>query len=384
MQCTRACLVLGTALGTVLGLLGCGSSAVAPTAAPGLTVTVATVATGTIERWVSLPGTFEARDEAVAAVEGDGGRIVALRVELGDVVSKGQELAVLDDANAKLRQAQHAADVARAQATRAQAVAQVTEADADAAESARSVERLETLAASQSVAAETIGAKRAAQAVSAARATAARAGLAAADAELVRLATVGDEIALAQARTRIVAPAAGLVAIRPARLGQVANPGEVLLTIAVDGVIEFAAEVPEVLLAQIAVGAPVAVTIDGRIHQGTVRRVDPAVDRVSRLGAVRVALSEPCTSRVGASARGRLRLGTADGLVVPVSALLREGTHTLAVVVGPDNVAKRVPVVIGLDDGQRVIITSGLNAGTKIVANAPGFVTDGTHVATAE
>ncbi len=378
------------AVGLLASLVGCGKPPDGAAAAPALTVTVATVAIGSVERWASLVGTLEARDEAVASVEGAGGRILALPVEVGAVVSAGQEVAVLDDANARLRQAQQVAEVARAQATRAQAAAQVAETEVTATEAKQSVERLEGLAASQSIAAETLGAKRAMQAAAQARVTAAIAGLAGADAELTRLATVGQEVALALTRTRITAPAAGIVSARPARVGQVVNPGEVLMTIAVDGVIEFAAEVPEELLPQISLGAPVELAAEGGIRRGSVRRIDPAVDRMSRLGSLRVTLSSSskATERVGSSAHGRLRLGLANGLCVPLSSLIREGVRdgkkTLAVVVGPDGIAQRVEVTTGLDDGVRVIILSGLQAGQRVIANAPGFVTDGTRVATVE
>lgn len=377
----------------VMTAVACGSAAKAPESSSGLTVTVATVATGTVEQWASLAGTFEPRDEAVVAIEGAGGRIVSLAVEVGEQVAIGHEIAVLDDANARLRLSQHTADVARARATHAQVAAQLAEAEADSAEAARSVERLESLAAERAVAAETIGAKRAAQLTAAARAAAAKAALAAAEADEARLVTVGEEIALAVTRTRVLAPVDGFIASRPARVGQVVQSGEVLASIAVAGVIEFAAEVPEAILAHLDVGAPVELISAGGSVRGSVRRVDPAVDRTTRLGAVRVALTPQAASageshqqpqasgpRIGTSARVRARTGMATGLVVPVSALVRDRGQTMAVVIAADGRAHRVAVTIGLDDGQHVIISGGLEAGQQVVAQAPGFVTDGTQV----
>ena len=81
---------------TVAGLSACGSSTAVPENSSGLTVSVATVAPATVEQWASLAGTFEARNEAVAAVEGDGGRISQLAVEVGDQVVAGQLIAVPD------------------------------------------------------------------------------------------------------------------------------------------------------------------------------------------------------------------------------------------------------------------------------------------------
>ena len=371
----------------VMFVVACGSANPALPKSSGLTVTVALVAPGTVEQWASLAGTFEPRDEAVAAIDGAGGRILSLAVEVGDQVTAGHEIAVLDDANARLRLSQHTADVARARATYAQVAAQVAEAEADSAEAARSVERLESLAAERAVAAETIGAKRAAQLTAAARTAAAKAALAAAEADQARLVTVGEEIALAVTRTRVLAPVAGFIATRPARVGQVVQSGEVVASIAVGGIIEFAAEVPEAILAHLDVGAPVELIREGATLAGSVRRVDPAVDRVTRLGAVRVALDAQAAQaaaknspRIGTSARVRARTGIASGLVVPVSALVRDRGQTLAVVIAADGRAHRLAVTTGLDDGQHVIIISGLEAGQQVVAQAPGFVTDGAHV----
>ena len=368
-------------------LIACGSVAKAPESSSRLTVSVATVTNGTVEQWAWLAGTFEPRDEAVAAIDGAGGRILSLNVEIGDQVTKGHEIAVLDDANARLRLSQHTADVARARAAHAQVAAHLAEAEADASEAGRSVERLESLAADRAVAAETIGAKRLGLLTATARVVAAKAALEAAAADEARLVTVGEEIALAVTRTRVVAPVAGIIASRPARVGQVVQSGEVVASIAVAGVIEFAAEVPEAILAHLDVGAPVELISAGDTVHGQVRRVDPAVDRVTRLGAVRVVFSTdanrdvPASApRIGTSARIRARTGMATGLVVPVSALVRNRGQTMAVVIAADGGAHRVAVTVGLDDGQQVIITGGLAADQQVVAQAPGFVTDGTQV----
>jgi len=383
--------VARTGFGVVILLVlgGCGSQEKPQESVASLTVTVVTVTAGVVEQWATLTGTCEARDEAVAAVEGVGGRIMRLGVEIGDHVSAGQEVAIIDDVNVRMRQDRHAADVVRAQATRAQVAAQVIEAEADAAETARSVERLAALAAERAVAAETIGTKKALQLAAAARVTASKAALAAAAADQTRLAHIGEELSLAQARTRIIAPVAGLVATRPVKVGQIVSGGDVVVSIAVDGLIEFAAEVPESVVMQVAVGAPVVLTNGPSSSTGKVRRVDPVVDRMTRLGAIRVELLEASASeksslalRLGTSASARVRIAQATGLVVPLTALVRARGQTNAVVVAADGRAQRVPATIGVDDGVQAIVVHGLTAGQQVVARAPGFVADGARVLT--
>jgi hypothetical protein len=50
------------------------------------------------------------------------------------------------------------------------------------------------------------------------------------------------------------------------------------------------------------------------------------------------------------------------------------------VVVDETGQAHQVAVELGLDDGQQVIVTSGLSAAQRVVAQAPGFVSDGALV----
>jgi hypothetical protein len=76
----------------------------------------------------------------------------------------------------------------------------------------------------------------------------------------------------------------------------------------------------------------------------------------------------------------RVRVATANGLVVPVTALIRRQGQALAVVVDETGHAHQVAVELGLDDGQQVIVSRGLSAAQRVVAQAPGFVSDGAVV----
>jgi multidrug efflux pump subunit AcrA (membrane-fusion protein) len=92
-------------------------------------------------------------------------------------------------------------------------------------------------------------------------------------------------------------------------------------------------------------------------------------------------------SRIVPNPQGRLRPGRyahvtvivekhPDALTVPVSALLRQDGRAYCVAV-VDGRAVRKPVTVGLDDGTRAEIRSGLQGNETIVKNYASSLVDG-------
>ncbi len=69
-----------------------------------------------------------------------------------------------------------------------------------------------------------------------------------------------------------------------------------------------------------------------------------------------------------------------DAVVVPAEAILRDGTSTYVMTAGPDGIASRRPVRIGLTSGGLAQITEGLEPGEFVVVQGLTEVTDGTPV----
>ena len=110
----------------------------------------------------------------------------------------------------------------------------------------------------------------------------------------------------------------------------------------------------------------------------------------ARSGAVRVTLEGDAPRHVGASVAVRLATGREEGLVAPLAAVRGQGAEAavlVAEVSGPPGprmpaVVKRVPVNLGLADGDRVVLRQGPPAGAWLIATAPDLVTvDGPCVA---
>jgi len=194
------------------------------------------------------------------------------------------------------------------------------------------------------------------------------------------------ELQLRVAKTEIKAPTDGLVLSRSARIGAiVSGGGEPLFRLAEDGAIELEAQVPEAELAQIAVGQPVKVTVQGAPEgiQGSVRLVAPRIDNTSRLGRLRVALPADVKVNAGAFARGTVELARREVVAIPVSAVVTTaGEATTQVVV--DGKIQTRPIKTGISGRGLVEVVDGVVAGEAVVLRAGTFVRDGDAVTPVE
>jgi RND family efflux transporter MFP subunit len=331
--------------------------AAASAAKPALTVTVATPQAGRWPVTVAANGSIAAWQEASIGAEAQGLRLTEVRVQVGDRVKRGQVLALLSADTLS-------ADVAAMRAG-------VAEADANQAEAAANAERARQLQASGAISAQQIQQYTTAEATAKARALSLRAQLKAAE---VRL-----------AQTRIAAPDDGVISARMATLGAVVQPGVELFRLIRQERLEWRAEVAAADLARIRPGQKVTVTpAGGAAVAGTVRMVAPTVDAATRNGVVFVDLAQGDAAKAGMFARGEFAVGEREGLTLPQSAVvLRDGFHWVFAL-GHDNKVQQRKVGVGArvstPSGDRVEITSGLAAGTRVVAEGAGFLADGDTV----
>jgi multidrug efflux pump subunit AcrA (membrane-fusion protein) len=79
-------------------------------------------------------------------------------------------------------------------------------------------------------------------------------------------------------------------------------------------------------------------------------------------------------------ARGEFSTGQRNGLTLPQSAVLLRDGFSYVFKLGADNKVTQAKVAVGRRVGERIEITSGLDAGTRVVASGAGFLTDGDTV----
>lgn len=342
-------------------------------------ITVAPVTQARIVDRVLATGLVEPAERVDIAPQIEGQAVDALFADIGDRVAEGAVLARLSDDALILQQSQLVASRASAEATVAQAGASVADARATAAEAERVADRTANLRARGTATQAALDQATAAATSARARLAAAEQGLAVATAQLAVIdAQIGD-VDLRLRRTQIAAPVAGIVLERNARQGAIASAaGAPMFVLARDGAMELHADVAEADLARLMPGQAVTVRAAGLADPlaGSVRLVEPTVDRATRLGRVRIALPDAAGLRPGLFAEAEIVVAEDDALAVPVTAVAQGSVLR----VDAGGVVERVAVETGVRDGGLVAIRGGLAAGDRIVARAGAFVRPGDRV----
>jgi len=322
-------------------------------AKPALSVVVTQPQRATMAISTRANGNVAAWQEASIGTEANGLRLAEVRVNVGDVVKRGQVLATFAPESMQVDMLQTRAAVAEAEATLGDAAA--------------NAERAKALRATGALSEATINQYVTAERTARARLDAQRAALQA------RQIRVGQ--------TAVVAPDAGVISSRSATVGAVLPAGQELFRLIRQGRLEWRAEVSSSDLAQIKPGARVTVTpAGGEPIAGTVRMVAPTVDPQTRNGIVYVDLPAPGSARAGMFARGEFEVGNATALTLPQSAVqLREG-FSYVFKVGPDNKVTQAKIDTGRRFGDRIEVTGGLAPDARVVAMGGGFLAEGDTV----
>lgn len=188
------------------------------------------------------------------------------------------------------------------------------------------------------------------------------------------------------ARTVVRAPFDGIVSDRKVSSGDTASLGKELLKVIDPASMRFEGRVSADKISQVKVGQAVAFRINGYGDQqfpGTVKRIDPSANDVTRQVEVLVGFAEQSAQpRVsGLYAEGRVDAETSDALMLPESALVRAGDKTYAWRLNGKTIAK-ADVVVGARDQRtgKFEIKGGLKAGDAVLRNPSSSLKDGQPV----
>jgi HlyD family secretion protein len=307
---------------------------------------------------VTFTGAISARYDMPIGIDGDAGRIVAIYVEAGDHVKKGQLLAKLDDS------------VLIPQVNRL--AASLEQARAQAALSAAEYRRAQAVAPAGALSAEDVEKRRATQVTDEATVKVAAAQLAEYEARMNR--------------TRVVSPVDGTVLTRKAEVGQIANPGgDALFRIASGGEVEMRGQIAEQDLAVLKTGQAALVYITGlsRSFEGRVRLLGAVIDPTTRLGEIRIALKPDPALRPGAFARGSVIVDKAERPVLPQTAVMSDGQGAYVYIVNDKNHVERRAVIVADTIDAGVVVSAGLTGNERVVTTAGGFLRNGEPVTVA-
>lgn len=290
-------------------------------------------------RTLELGGTLEAPDrvEIAARIEG---AVVAVEVDLGDAVSRGDTLARITPEDFSARAAQ---------------------ADAELAQARSELERLEAMHARELASQEQVEQAR----------------------TRMRVAEAQRRLAGRQLRdTRVVAPFDGAIAERLVSPGAFVRIGTPLFVLVATSPLRLALDVPEAHAATVREGTPVRVRHEsGGTIEARVTRVAPVVDPTTRTFRVHVDVPTEAGAslRPGMYVQALVELGTADDAVrVPRAAIFEVLGHSRVVLVVDGRAQPRDVELVGEEDG--VAIVRGLGTEHAVVARSPALLAPGTEV----
>lgn len=362
MNRKNAGLKLGSLMiATTIGLSGCSSErqqAIAP-AEILRNISVLAVQQANVPDLLDATGTVRAAQTSDLASQMMG-TIVAVRVHEGDLVERGQVLALIDDLQPR-------AALDRANAADMAAQQQVIAGDSDLALTESTLKRYQNLYEKKSVSPQEFDEVKARQQAALAHRDMAKAGQAQAHA------------ALAQARasleyTRIRAPFDGIVTVRKADPGTLASPGMTIFTVEDLHRYRLEASVNENDLHYVRIGQQVSVAIDALDNvelKGKVAQIAPAADAASRTFLVKIELPPNARLRSGLFGRVQFLRGTRQALLIPRSAIVERGQLQGVFVLDRDRVASLRYITLGKPSGSSVEVLAGLQDGER-VAVKPG------------
>jgi RND family efflux transporter MFP subunit len=289
------------------------------------------------------------------------GTIEGVRVDRGSSVSRGQTLAVIE-----------------AQGVRSQAAGAQAQVAAARAQLAIAQQRLE---ASKKL--------FEAGAISSIEYKTAQANVDAAEAQVAVARASAAGATESAARATITAPISGVVSDRRVSGGEAVSVGNDLFTIVDASELELAGQVGVTDAARIRVGQPVTFSLDGypnQVFNGRVQRIDPTADPTTRQVGVYVRMPNPGRRIVGGQyARGRIATGgTTTATVVPDAAVVsRQGDSATVYVVVGNRVSRRSVTVGPRDDATGLVpVLTGVNPGERVLLNPSSDIGEGTLIST--
>jgi multidrug efflux pump subunit AcrA (membrane-fusion protein) len=359
-----------------------------------------------------LPRFFEATGSLAGEQQTDvapqtAGKVVAVGVEIGSPVRRGQMIIRLDDAELKLRVDQAAAQVEQAKAGVRQAeekiglrsgqsfdpnrVAEVAAAKVTLELAEKNLKRAEKLIESGDVSRSFYDDARARRdqlkeqyEVQLAQARQNFAGV-----QVARTNVANAEAALALARknlsyANIPAPIDGFVAERTADLGEYVSPQQKVATIVRTNPLRIRIDIPEQAIPEVQVGQSVSITTSAwpdRNFSGRVARIAPSVSATSRTLTVEAEIENSSgVLKPGQFATVRILQQRAEpAVLVPARSVLTQAGVSRVFVVKDGHAEQRL-VQMGQTEGDLIEIKNGVAADEQVATSNLEMLSDGIAV----
>ena len=348
-------------------------------------VTVTSIQEGKLSPAIFGIGTVEARRNWMIGPT-VAGRVLSVRVDVGDVVKAGQLLAEMDPVDLDQRLAALDAALARATSIQAAAQAQVADATARRELAAINAKRNQDLAAQNFISPGALESRLQEKASADAALQAAQANLSGSAQDITR--QKADRAALQQQRgnVRLLAPADGVVTSRDAEAGSTVVAGQPVLRLIDPASLWVRMRVDQGRSAGLTPGLKASIILRSQPRtplQGQVARVELLADAVTEERIAQIAFTAPpgFTASVGELAEIELQLPQAPATLLLPNAGIQRLQGQTGVWRLTDGKPAFTPVRLGASglDG-RVQILEGLKAGDEVVVYSQKALTEGARV----
>ncbi|MDQ3169711.1 MAG: efflux RND transporter periplasmic adaptor subunit, partial [Acidobacteriota bacterium] len=300
-----------------------------------------------------------------------GGRLASVRARIGDVVSRGQVIATIEDNEIReqVRQAEAGGQVAQATIRQRQADLKFAQTNLD---------RARSLFARQLLARQALDDAEAQQQASAAQLDLARAQAAQSSSRL-------QELRITLSNTIIRSPVDGFVGARLLDQGGFASTNQPVFSVVDIRPVRLVASLVERDFRRVRAGTQAIVGVDafpGEQFNGLVARVAPVFDPQTRTAQMEIEVPNPSGRlKPGMYARVTLRVAEKKGvLTVPRNAVVDRNDAKVVFVV-EEAVARQRIIEVGIQGPDRVEVTAGLREGERVVTTGAAALQDGDRIA---
>ena len=334
------------------------------------------------ERAATVQGTLDSVESAIVSARIPG-PLLEVCVDLGDRVVAGEtRLFAVDSATASNQVviAREAAATARAHV--AVAEANVAKAEAVARKAALDAERFSRLHGEERVSDNEWERAQTQRETSEADVAVARASL-----QLARQQVSQAEAQLSIAERQLAdatlyAPCDGIVSARLREPGEQVGPGTPVVAIKGTAEVKALAFLPAQHYTSVEPGeTEVEIGVGGAKTTAKIAAKSPAIDPRLRVFEIKALLPGSDTAVAGAMADFRVVFERRTGVSVPQEAILSRASGAVVFLARQDGTAKEVPVRVGLRDGGRAEILSGLAAGDPVIVQGQTQLYDGRKIA---
>jgi HlyD family secretion protein len=339
-------------------------------ARPPMTVELAVPARANVQQLLTVVGNLIG-EQTVAVVPKAAGRLEAVYVKLGDRVSRGQRLALIEDREIReqVKQAEAAFEVARAS---------IRQREADLKFAETNLDRSKELFGRQLLPKQSLDDADARYQAAVAQLELARAQLTQSQARL-------EELRINLANTIIASPVNGFVARRAADPGAYVSQNAPVADVVDISLVRLVANVVEKDLRRVEQGETARVEVDafpGETFSGRVARVAPVLDPATRTAQIEVEIPNPgFRLKPGMYARVNLTIeARTNALTVPSNALVNHDGQRGVFLAAENNTAAFRPVEVGIEESNRVEILKGVTERDRVVTTGAAALQHGDRI----